>query len=51
MIDQLEKLKDAPMELIMTSLYLKSDIGEDAPQWIHDLCPSSSQLKIPIYPE
>ncbi|GKC51315.1 hypothetical protein Tco_1074060, partial [Tanacetum coccineum] len=28
-----------------------SDTGEDAPQWIHDLCPSSSQLKILIYPE
>ncbi|GJX39974.1 hypothetical protein Tco_0254964 [Tanacetum coccineum] len=24
---------------------------EDAPQWIRDLRPSSSQLKIPIYPE
>nr|GEY59607.1 transposase (putative), gypsy type [Tanacetum cinerariifolium] len=31
MIDQLEKLKDAPMDLIMTSLYLESDTGEDAP--------------------
>ncbi|GJU71199.1 hypothetical protein Tco_1262604 [Tanacetum coccineum] len=28
-----------------------SDTGEDAPQWIRDLRPSSSQLKIPIYPE
>ncbi|GJT56651.1 hypothetical protein Tco_0991705, partial [Tanacetum coccineum] len=51
MVDQLEKLKDAPMQLIMTSLHLESDTGEDAPQWICDLCPSSSQLKIPIYPE
>ncbi|GJT78632.1 hypothetical protein Tco_1045357 [Tanacetum coccineum] len=42
MVDQLEKLKDAPIELIMTSLYLESDTGEDAPQWIHDLPPSSS---------
>nr|GEW79404.1 putative transposase (putative), gypsy type [Tanacetum cinerariifolium] len=30
MIDQLEKLKDAPMDLIMASLYLESDTGEDA---------------------
>ncbi|GJV18777.1 hypothetical protein Tco_1367797, partial [Tanacetum coccineum] len=51
MIDQLEKLKDAPIELIMTSLHLESDTGENAPQWIRDLRPSSSQLKIPIYPE
>ncbi|GJV22138.1 hypothetical protein Tco_1371158 [Tanacetum coccineum] len=32
MIDQLEKLKDAPIELIMASLHLESDNGEDAPQ-------------------
>ncbi|GKD74599.1 hypothetical protein Tco_1332881, partial [Tanacetum coccineum] len=51
MVDQLERLKDAPMELIMASLHLESDIGEDAPQWIRDLRPSSSQLKIPVYPE
>ncbi|GKG06226.1 hypothetical protein Tco_0326312, partial [Tanacetum coccineum] len=51
MVDQLEKLKDSLMELIMVSLHLESDTGEDAPQWIRDLCPSSSQLKIPIYPE
>nr|GEU78305.1 transposase (putative), gypsy type [Tanacetum cinerariifolium] len=51
MIDQLEKLKDAPMDLIMASLYLESDTGKDAPQWIRDLRPSSSQLKIPVYPE
>ncbi|GJR39909.1 hypothetical protein Tco_1215593 [Tanacetum coccineum] len=31
MVDQLEKLKDAPMELIMASLHLESDTGEDAP--------------------
>ncbi|GKE00833.1 hypothetical protein Tco_1388816 [Tanacetum coccineum] len=40
MIDQLEKLKDAPMELIMTSLHLESDTRENAPQWIRDLRPS-----------
>nr|GEX65835.1 hypothetical protein [Tanacetum cinerariifolium] len=51
MIDQLEKLKDPPMELIMASLYLESDTGEDAPQWIRDLRPSSSQLKILVYLE
>ncbi|GJX81216.1 hypothetical protein Tco_0329365 [Tanacetum coccineum] len=46
-----EKLKDAPMEVIMASLYLESDSGEDAPQWIRDLRLSYSQLKIPIYHE
>ncbi|GKB94745.1 hypothetical protein Tco_0980882 [Tanacetum coccineum] len=50
-VDQLEKLKDSPIDLIMASLHLESDTGEDAPQWICDLRPSSSQLKIPIYPE
>ncbi|GJX25904.1 hypothetical protein Tco_0232200 [Tanacetum coccineum] len=51
MVDQLEKLKDALMELIMASLHLECDTGKDASQWIRDLRPSSSQLKIPIYPE
>ncbi|GKC52443.1 hypothetical protein Tco_1075188 [Tanacetum coccineum] len=51
MVDELERLKDAPVELIMASLHLESDTGEDAPQWIRDLRPSSLQLKIPIYPE
>ncbi|GJW14238.1 hypothetical protein Tco_0018371 [Tanacetum coccineum] len=51
LIDELEKLKDAPMDIVMASLYLESDTGEDAPQWIRDLRPSSSQLKIPVYPE
>ncbi|GJT34346.1 hypothetical protein Tco_0924765 [Tanacetum coccineum] len=50
-VDQLERLKDSPIDLIMVSLHLESDTEEDAPQWICDLCPSSSQLKIPIYPE
>ncbi|GJQ91339.1 hypothetical protein Tco_0002478 [Tanacetum coccineum] len=36
LVDQLEKLKDAPIDLIMASLYLESDFGEDAPQWIQD---------------
>ncbi|GKC14279.1 hypothetical protein Tco_1011061 [Tanacetum coccineum] len=30
LVDQLEGLKDAPMELIMASLYLESDSREDA---------------------
>ncbi|GKB24645.1 hypothetical protein Tco_0864046 [Tanacetum coccineum] len=51
LIDELEKLKDAPMDIVMASLYLESDTGEDAPQWIRDLCPSSSQLKIHVYPK
>ncbi|GJU27254.1 hypothetical protein Tco_1165875 [Tanacetum coccineum] len=35
MVDQLERLKDAPMELIMTSLHLEGDTGEDSPQRIY----------------
>ncbi|GKC26760.1 hypothetical protein Tco_1034054, partial [Tanacetum coccineum] len=50
-VDQLERLKDSPIDLIMASLNLESDTGEDAPQWIRDLHPSSSQQKILIYPE
>ncbi|GKD95688.1 hypothetical protein Tco_1379585 [Tanacetum coccineum] len=30
-VDQLEKLKDAPIDVVMASLYLESDSGEDAP--------------------
>ncbi|GJW88783.1 hypothetical protein Tco_0164123 [Tanacetum coccineum] len=51
LVDQLEKLKDAPLDLIMASLHLESDTGEDAPQWIRDLLPNSSQLTIPVYPK
>nr|GEV14139.1 hypothetical protein [Tanacetum cinerariifolium] len=51
LVDQLEKLKDAPIDVIMSSLYLESDYGEDTPQWIRELHPSSSQLKTPVYPE
>ncbi|GJT03019.1 hypothetical protein Tco_0824188 [Tanacetum coccineum] len=51
LIDELEKLRDAPMDVLMASLYLESDTRTDAPQWIRDLRPSSSQLKIPVYPE
>nr|GFC71175.1 transposase (putative), gypsy type [Tanacetum cinerariifolium] len=51
LLDQLEGLKDAPMDVIMASLYLEDDTGDDAPQFIRDLRPSSSQLAIPVYPE
>ncbi|GJS50043.1 hypothetical protein Tco_0600164 [Tanacetum coccineum] len=51
MVDQLERLIDALMELIMKSLHLEGDTREYAPQRIRDLHPSSSQLKIPMYPE
>nr|GEZ85036.1 putative transposase (putative), gypsy type [Tanacetum cinerariifolium]GEZ92893.1 putative transposase (putative), gypsy type [Tanacetum cinerariifolium] len=50
-VDLLESLKDAPMDVIMASLHLESDTGDDAPQWIRELRPSSSQLTIPVYPE
>nr|GEV52620.1 hypothetical protein [Tanacetum cinerariifolium] len=50
-VDQLESLKDAPMDVIKASLHLESDTGDDAPQWIRELHPSSSQLTIPVYPE
>nr|GEV09586.1 hypothetical protein [Tanacetum cinerariifolium] len=51
LVDQLEGLKDAPMDVIMAALYLESDTGGDAPHHIRDLRPSSSQLTIPAYPE
>nr|GEV79400.1 hypothetical protein [Tanacetum cinerariifolium] len=51
MVDQLEGLKDAPIDVIMASLHLESDTGDDAPQWIRELRPSSSQLNIPVYPK
>ncbi|GKE40200.1 hypothetical protein Tco_1463605, partial [Tanacetum coccineum] len=51
LIDELEQMKDAPLDVIMASLYLDSDTGEDAPQFIRDLRSSSSQLKILVYPE
>ncbi|GKA21400.1 hypothetical protein Tco_0701389 [Tanacetum coccineum] len=49
MVDQVEKLRDAPMELIKASLHLESDTGEDAHQWIRDLLPSTSQQYIRRY--
>nr|GEX00273.1 hypothetical protein [Tanacetum cinerariifolium] len=51
LVDQFEGLKDAPMEVIMASLYLESDTGDDVPQHVRDLRLSSSQLTIPVYPE
>ncbi|GJV51561.1 hypothetical protein Tco_1447302 [Tanacetum coccineum] len=51
LIDHLEKLQDAPIDLIMASLHLESDVGEETPQRICELRPSSSQLKILVYPE
>nr|GEX40212.1 putative transposase (putative), gypsy type [Tanacetum cinerariifolium] len=51
LLDQLEGLKDAPIDVIMAALYLESDTGGDAPQYIRDLRPSSSQLTISVYPE
>nr|GEW40612.1 transposase (putative), gypsy type [Tanacetum cinerariifolium] len=50
-VDQLEGLKDAPMDMIMASLHLESDTGDDAPQWVRELRPSSSQPMILVYPE
>nr|GEW11862.1 hypothetical protein [Tanacetum cinerariifolium] len=41
-VDQLESLKDAPMDVKMASLHLESDTRDDAPQWIRELRPSSS---------
>nr|GEW23083.1 hypothetical protein [Tanacetum cinerariifolium] len=40
LVDQLEKLKDAPIDVIMASLFLKSDSVEDTPQWIRELLPT-----------
>nr|GFB16782.1 transposase (putative), gypsy type [Tanacetum cinerariifolium] len=51
LLDQLEGLKDAPIDVIMASLYLEDDTGDNAPQFIRDLHPSSSQLAIPVYPK
>nr|GEX13652.1 hypothetical protein [Tanacetum cinerariifolium] len=42
LLDQLEGLKDVPIDVIMAALYLESDTGDDAPQYIRDLHPSSS---------
>nr|GEW57742.1 hypothetical protein [Tanacetum cinerariifolium]GEW63115.1 hypothetical protein [Tanacetum cinerariifolium] len=41
LVDQLEGLKDAPMDVIMASLHLESDTGDDALQWVRDLRPNA----------
>nr|GEV57336.1 hypothetical protein [Tanacetum cinerariifolium] len=51
LVDQLERLKDAPMDVIMAYLHLESDTGDDDPQWIRKLRHSSSQLTILVYLE
>nr|GEV85538.1 hypothetical protein [Tanacetum cinerariifolium] len=51
LVDQLEGLKDAPMDVIMAALYLESNTEDDVPQRVRDLRPSSSQLTIPVYLE
>nr|GEW93846.1 putative reverse transcriptase domain-containing protein [Tanacetum cinerariifolium] len=50
-VDQLGSLKDASMDVIKASLHLKSDTGDDAPQWIREPHHSYSQLLILVYPE
>ncbi|GKD53968.1 hypothetical protein Tco_1287355 [Tanacetum coccineum] len=45
LIDELEKLKDAPMDVIMASLYLENDTGEDTPQLIRDLRPTANKSR------
>ncbi|GKD49470.1 hypothetical protein Tco_1278446 [Tanacetum coccineum] len=51
LVDHLEKLRDALIDLLIASLHLENDSGEDAPDWIRELRLSTSQLKIPIYLE
>nr|GEW96213.1 E3 ubiquitin-protein ligase SIRP1-like [Tanacetum cinerariifolium] len=41
MVDQLELLKDALIDVVMASLHLESDSREDAPQWIRELHPNT----------
>nr|GEZ12388.1 hypothetical protein [Tanacetum cinerariifolium] len=52
-LQALQELKDPkyPIEVIMASLHLESDSEEDAPKWIRNLRPSTSQLKILVYPK
>ncbi|GJS91433.1 hypothetical protein Tco_0774069 [Tanacetum coccineum] len=51
LVDELEQLKDAPIDCIMASLHLESDTGEDAPPEVRSLGLCTSQLKIPVYPK
>ncbi|GJU03007.1 hypothetical protein Tco_1113345 [Tanacetum coccineum] len=41
LIDYLEKLKDDHIDLIIASLHLESDVGEETPQWIRELRPNA----------
>nr|GEX12951.1 hypothetical protein [Tanacetum cinerariifolium] len=45
------EIRRAFADVVSAGLAKESDIGEDAPQWIHELRPSSSQLKIHMYLE
>nr|GEU91597.1 hypothetical protein [Tanacetum cinerariifolium] len=42
LVDQLDGLKDAPMDVIIAFMNLESDTGDDALQWVRELRPSSS---------
>nr|GEV56604.1 hypothetical protein [Tanacetum cinerariifolium] len=44
LVDQLKGLKDVPMDVIMVSLHLESDTGDDAPQWVRELRPKEILL-------
>ncbi|GJW28978.1 hypothetical protein Tco_0045853 [Tanacetum coccineum] len=50
LVDQLERLKDAPLDLIMTSLHLESDTSRGAPAIHRDVGSKHFQLKIPGLP-
>nr|GFB36742.1 hypothetical protein [Tanacetum cinerariifolium] len=42
MVNQLESLKDASLDVIMTPLHMESDSQQDEPHWISELRPSFS---------
>ncbi|GJV77526.1 hypothetical protein Tco_1509110 [Tanacetum coccineum] len=45
LVDELEQMKDAPIDYIMASLYLESDTGEDAPPEVAPCAPCTYKLK------
>nr|GEU79386.1 hypothetical protein [Tanacetum cinerariifolium] len=45
------EIRQAFADVVSVGLAKESDTREDSPQWIRDLRPSSSQLKILVYPE
>ena len=51
LVDDLEQLKDAPIDRIMESLHLESELDEDAPADVRALSPNTSQLVVPVYPK